>query len=1492
MTPEEWKRLYSIMGISTRTPDPQVQAKPTFVPETTPTKMEGHLPRAQFDWFGDVGPLAPGQKRIRDPRVFMPGKTISPEMEPLLPGFLLPEAEKPSPNAYRITMDEALVLDSMDMLRDPVTNQPRYPIPPGYTQEKARMGAMDALGLGTLPETIAGMIQHGYSEIAPGEQEFEKKRDMYRDAGHGWLKSSYLAEQAVDLPSVRVPVLPFSIPLPGGRSFQHVDLGVKGFLENVVGDPFLYVAAPAKIVSGGAKITSLAARKSVQLARKETLDSVFNGTVIRGLKESDVNKWMNGKRIMYVEETVNRYDPTKPRFQTAELQQAHELASAAERASLDKLVEAGLYRKVNDFMYEQVVDAGSDQGREILTKFRNHIAPSPESVGNTRVSPVRELANVVDEVVTIENPIVRVVAEKLGINPSAAASSDVAKAVIGHARQMISADELIELTLISNLDVLAKRGQVPFMKGMPVDIDAQGFVKGTGKLWNDVFSEPARYADNLSVEARAYIDNFNSIVDEMELLRVNSGLGSLGKSTKDGWLYVPRQVRGKDGIEFRRPSNPKLQRSYDEATEGFENGVRYDIDPRGTLQMHMKASYREIVEKQLSDYLEPLSIRPSQLIDENLRTAMTVAVRKKITAERNLRRLRNRMRVLQVGRTAEPGPGVRRAEAVVRTARANERKTLQAQIKDAQKLLTHDVMVEYDAVKARWKKALERVQKAGSGPGELFGRADETIAIKQWNNRFFALEDVKILTNALNTFGYTSKDMGAVSRNFTKLANTTRFLASVGDFAAPFIQGLPLLVTNPVQWGKAAGNHYWAWFDPTVQARFVAKNVDTLQEMARYGVPVGDNEFFAALKAGEGFSPGKMLEHLPAGATARQVMRGAQKQTFGRFQSSYNTFLTMSRTMMWDTMKDSWTARGGTRAELGAYVRNLTGGLDSRALGVGPKQRAGESVWLAFSPKLLRSTIAVVSDAVRAIGPETAFQARGAARAVTGRGPMARGTAGATVRQRESLKLMGRMISGIGGTYVAAGIMMGKSEDEIMEGLNPLNGGRFLSYEIGGQWIGVGGQFRALTQFMVHMTSAIAPGGEEISTLGSRSILENPILKALSYRGAPGVNIVGGGVELVTGADALPFDNIDTVPDLFQHIGTSALPFVVQGMLEGDNAIAAGFGGAGLRTRTLSPADDVRMLRKEQLELRGIDLDWTDSNLDLRIKHEIDDLPEIKAALEERNQYFTDRGSDYQAIKNEDTQIDDDFTETIDTRYGALGPGKEFRAELRKEYLVRATRKEALRARDDYKEATEFLEEKDASTYGFNHALDAYADALFDPELEDELTGEYRYDERERRLNNLREQFGPTVIDEVRDYFRRNNPQGIKDFNNEMQIMRPYFEISEQQAEKYGYGELWRRYMEIEHNQRYQFARDNPEIKFVEKQIRKEKDRFLMENVLAAGYLWKWEYLESDKPINPTLRLFISDISTKQGNTHGIISDRSDIDSYLEHLKPEWMRER
>lgn len=294
----------------------------------------------------------------------------------------------------------------------------------------------------------------------------------------------------------------------------------------------------------------------------------------------------------------------------------------------------------------------------------------------------------------------------------------------------------------------------------------------------------------------------------------------------------------------------------------------------------------------------------------------------------------------------------------------------------------------------------------------------------------------------------------------------------------------------------------------------------------------------------------------------------------------------------------------------------------------------------------------------------------------------------------------------------------------------------------------------------------------------------------------------------------------------------------------------------------------------------------------MRIKHEIDDLPEIKAALEERNQYFTDRGSDYQAIKNEDTQIDDDFTETIDTRYGALGPGKEFRAELRKEYLVRATRKEALRARDDYKEATEFLEEKDASTYGFNHALDAYADALFDPELEDELTGEYRYDERERRLNNLREQFGPTVIDEVRDYFRRNNPQGIKDFNNEMQIMRPYFEISEQQAEKYGYGELWRRYMEIEHNQRYQFARDNPEIKFVEKQIRKEKDRFLMENVLAAGYLWKWEYLESDKPINPTLRLFISDISTKQGNTHGIISDRSDIDSYLEHLKPEWMRER
>ena len=1300
-----------------------------------------------------------------------------------------------------------------------------------------------------------------------------------------------------------------------------------------------------------------------------------------------------------------------------------------QKKSLDNLANAGLVKKTSDYTYEYVVTPVSKEGSDIVDQLKNGISKAPEVNGNIRVGSLREIEPVVDEIVEIEKGFVKTVAEKLGINPSAAASTPVAKAVVAYIRQIISADELVELTLISNLDTLGNRFQIPLIgrlpglkkrdwlqnRQLPVKIDAQGFVEGTGKLWNDVFSNPSQYADNLSESARRYIDRFNEIVKEMDILRESSGLRMLGKSLEDGWYYVPRQVRDINGFTLDRPSSAKMQRIFDEATEGFNSGIRYEVDPRATLQVHMRATYREIIEKQLSDFIEPSSIGVRKLVSENIQDAWQTAARKKIKAERDLRNLKNKMRVLQVGRAADPvtgtvsgtarlpralagakpnynmgqlrytpqfesdidkalfivsqtkksasdeaymvwlreqfpnlsdaqlrtsgrnvrnhikatlkgqpegavaiplsltakklttklssqQPGVRTAEKTVRVSRQAERTELQKQIATAEELAEAAVK-EHATNKRIYDQATINARTRPSAPGNLFGRmaVDEegnfkNIAIGEWRKRFFAAEDVVILEKALGKLGYNPNDVGWFSRNFTNLTNVTRLLSATLDFAAPLLHGLPLLVSNPVKWGKATATHYAAWFDPTVQARFVSQNLDTFREMALYGVPIGDNEMFAALRAGDGFSPGKILEKLPKGASFRRLARETQRQSFGRFQSTYNTFLAMARASLWDGMKPSFLNNGGTRAELASFVRNLTGGLDSRALGVGPRQRAGESVWLAFSPKLLRSTIAVIADAVRAVPRE--------ALALPTRVPVVRKVARyeverATIKQRESLKLVRKVITGVGGFYIAAGLAMGKSEREITRGLNPLNGKEFLSYEINGQWIGVGGQFRALLQFVAEVTGALAapaleviPGisekyrEREISALWSRNIFENPLIKGWYYRAPVGLSIAGATIEGITegAVDILPFENIDSVPDAALHIGTSMLAFALQGILEGDNATSAIFGGLGLRTGPLTPADDVRLLRREQLDLLGIDLEWTDPNLDVRIKREIDELPGLKTALEERDILYSERGTEYSKVKKEQETINDDFKQKVEARFEIHGPGKEFRKDhLNILYAERSGALDSLRESDRYKEATEFFEEKDSATYGFNKALEEYTELIYDESLEDEILGIYNYDERSRRLENFRDKYGTTRLEDIEAYLKAHAPDPIRRFEFDLNIMRPYFEIGRNMASKYGYEKIWDKYMATAARDRDKFARHNADIRFLNDKIEEEKVRFLKGNLSTAAKLWMWGYLTSEDPVNGELDTYIDLLVNKHGDEYGILSGQSRmiIDQFL-----------
>ena len=138
------------------------------------------------------------------------------------------------------------------------------------------------------------------------------------------------------------------------------------------------------------------------------------------------------------------------------------------------------------------------------------------------------------------------------------------------------------------------------------------------------------------------------------------------------------------------------------------------------------------------------------------------------------------------------------------------------------------------------------------------------------------------------------------------------------------------------------------------------------------------------------------------------------------------------------------------------------------------------------------------------------------------------------------------------------------------------------------------------------------------------------------------------------------------------------------------------------------------------------------------------------------------------------------------------------------------------------------------------------------------------------------------MVTAIEQYFYQKQPQGVRDFKDDMEIMRPYFEIGGNVAKKYGYVKEWEEYMNTDSTQRSKVRKFTPQIQFLLEQIELEKEQFLLTNLEASVKLWKWEYVSSDNPVNPTLFRFIKTLEMQQGGLMGVINDRSQIDNFLE----------
>ena len=1312
-------------------------------------------------------------------------------------------------------------------------------------------------------------------------------------------------------------------------------------------------------------------------ASRELIDKVMNPEIkIKGLPEGsffegDLRLWLDMPADIAL-------DLSKKSIDSRFSKDANELASVFKNTEIEdayqRLENLGLVKRSKTGIITKAVHSGSPEAVEILQNYGRKIGMEGASDGNFFIKSLRPMDDIVAEVVTAENPIIGQLAAKTGINPSLLAKTDVQKAVIAYARQNSSINELVEVAIQAGLDsrMLTRGFKIPgigtarFGAGKsPVNITSDGFVEGTDFLWQDIFSMPnlreAFDSTIISDEALEYIADYRKIIDEMEKLRVQEGLNPLSKD-RDGWLYVPRLAKGKGDIDFVGHSKSRFARDQEEGIEYLAteklilDEVRYDVDPRATLKIHLKAAYHEILDEQLSAFISSSDTIRSLTLEDALKAsdpktwkrhddALKAVAREKAKLKNLSKQLQAELEKTPDTAATTPPPGIsKRLWAIEQGAapfQTAARKKIQAQLDETRAAYKKARGEFFTASRLRRNKLDSYKRQEAKVSGTIFGDVGpDNIKVEVWRNRMYRSEDVESLRKAVgNLSGDPSGTSGMFMRNFARVTDAQRYLMANADFGAPFIQGLPLLGRSPIKWSKATLMSFAAFADPAVQGRFVRQNLGGFQEMAKYGVPVGDVEFFAAMEQGRGLPIGKIISFLPTdegseflGKTmsdaalgtarkmekARTVARGTQQQTLGRFQSTYGMFLARARLEMWQGMKKSWTQsnrEGNTLAELGAHIRNMTGGLDSKALGAGSMQREFEASWIAFSPRLLRSTIALVADALRFVPAEGMKYA--------GKG------SGGTVRQKEAARSLAQLLTGVHALYATAAVGVGNAKghskeriaNELFEGMNPLSGRKYLSFEIDGQYFGVGGQVRALTQVLTGITSALVPGGDPIQNLIALNSRDNPILRFLANRGAVGQEWAKTVVEGTTDLNTLTFDDVEGPKDIVPHLIGGSAPFILQGMAEGDSVPGWLVGATGFRSNPATPGDIEESLTKdayyadsdERLAEVGMERNmwpgqksfpnnWRrDLPADLREQY-AEENPEIREARVANIKEQVKKGTEYGEFQTAKLGIIEDRNKGILSAEQRLGVGKDLRLAISGHYEQYVN--EVNKIDYNHRELLKNLDDREDTVEPYNAALEEWWKVMTDSDddrlngnrilLEDPVTFEFNYNEYERRLESLKENpitkpFYDRLVDDIEN--NPNTPPIVRELQQNRKLLRPYWDIAEQVAEKMDFSDKYEFYIKQSQDNKTRFKNgavlgadwtleDSIDLSLVLGQIEKEKITFREENLVAEAALYKWGYIDS--PIH--IDLLYDIIPEIEADQNGWVKDRGAINKWFPEL--------
>lgn len=915
----------------------------------------------------------------------------------------------------------------------------------------------------------------------------------------------------------------------------------------------------------------------------------------------------------------------------------------------------------------------------------------PDEVKPTlrHLGDVRNFSDVVAKVKTYNNPIIRFLIGRTQINPSILFNTPVGKAIVAKYRQDLVIEELTNAAVTATLDPFTRAGGIG-IGAVRMGADEKGIIKlksGQKVHWNDVLSDLNTYKPMLNSHQIAYAETFNEVLNDIRTLRDIHGLDNLPVEV-NGKLWVPRTVSGVKGLELETPraSNHRLDRIYETATEGVENGITY-ADPRDTLKLYIYDTYREIVNKQFADEIERVTPGIESLVSKT--TIDKYNKWKNIYATE-----REKYKVI--------------AEQYANSGTARQRDASLREMMNQQKKRVDRAKAIYNTHQERYNNALTRAKDTKfigvdnlSTPREV-----KTFSLSGKSERIVSRKDHKFLSNYIGVTGIVpAQTENIVTKSFNAFGKTIRTATATFDFAAPFTHNLPSLAVNPRGWAKSTAMQYAAYVNPKVKANYIRDNAAVINEMAAYGVPVGASEYFEGTARNGPIETvyRKAIKPIPV---AGKVVGITGRQTVGRFESAMETALLVNRVEMWKANKEAFMKEnhGFLHSGIGVtdngldglaqFVRNVTGGLDSRALMVDKNHRDLESVWLAFSPKLMRSTFALMGMAMK---PNTR-------------------------EGRAALRSLALLSGGSVAAFYLLNRAFGNSHEDSVESITPTSGRKFLAVKLDDGYYGIGGQIRAVATLLANSEQVMESG--DYSKFATWNQFDNPILNFYTSRGSPGVSLAQNAIESSTGLNSNPFEEVNGPKGFLLTTSKDFLPFLAQNYIQGKDILGENpedpessmksliFSANGLRTIPFSRSEE----RDMTIEAEGyITSDGTQAKTikDLNDKQRKDfyekhPVYQIDPVNDNVTKYFTSI-----------SEINDQFDQEVLMMAANVNSGKMSKEAFRKWY--NDANKNRYSKIDGSKKAFELVP---AERYGFKGSVKDYLESR-DSRPEDKAVDKY-----------------------------------------------------------------------------------------------------------------------------------------------------------------------